>query len=391
MEKIMESCKEAEFYERMTDGHVRCTLCPHECRIGPDKRGICGVRFNENGTLVTLVYGRVVARHLDPIEKKPLFHFQPGSTSYSIATVGCNLRCTFCQNWEISQGPKRRLVTNETVRHAEVHAEVPSWAATPEVTVDPESPEPICPQLEAAEHRIVGEHVTPVQIVEAAIRSGAKSIAYTYTEPTIFYELAYDTAALARERGLKNIFVTNGFTSEGPIRQLAKVLDAANVDLKFFKDENYRRIAGARLQPILDAIRLYRELGVWVEVTTLVIPGLNDSDEELCQIARFVHSVGSEVPWHVTQFYPTYKMLDREHTPVSTLRQARQIGFSTGLRYVYEGNVPGEGGENTYCHQCKTLLIKRYGHVILNNRIRGGNCPDCGAAVAGVEMDGTGS
>jgi pyruvate formate lyase activating enzyme len=387
----MESLKEALFYERVADGHVRCTLCPHECKIGLDNRGICGVRFNEYGTLYTLVYGRVVARNLDPIEKKPLFHFQPGSTSYSIATVGCNLRCTFCQNWEISQTPKGRLATQETSRHATGRGEVPASAATSQVTVDPESPEPICPQLEAAEHRIVGEHVTPDEIVKAAIRSGAKSIAYTYTEPTIFYELAYDTAVLARKRGLKNIFVTNGFTSEGPLRQLATVLDAANVDLKFFKDASYRRIAGARLDPILDAIRLYRKLGVWVEVTTLIIPGVNDSDEELLDIARFVHSVGPEVPWHVTQFYPTYKMLDREHTPVVTLRHARQIGLSTGLRYVYEGNVPGEGGENTYCHQCKSLLIKRYGHVMLNNRIRGGTCPDCGAAIDGVELDGTDS
>jgi pyruvate formate lyase activating enzyme len=363
----MDPLKEALFYEPMADGHVLCSLCPHECKIGLDKRGICGVRFNENGTLYTLVYGRVVARNVDPIEKKPLFHFQPGSTSYSIATVGCNLRCTFCQNWEISQGPKGKLTLAEK-------------QATP-------TTETICPQLEAAEHRIIGENVTPEQIVEAAIRAEAKSIAYTYTEPTIFYELAYDTAILARQQGLKNIFVTNGFTSAGPIRQLATVLDAANVDLKFFKDESYRRIAGARLQPILDAIRLYHELGVWVEVTTLVIPGVNDSDEELCNIARFVHSVGPEVPWHVTQFYPAYKMLDRSFTPVETLRRARRIGLSTGLRYVYEGNVPGEGGEDTYCFQCKGLLIKRYGYVILRNRIRDSKCPDCGARIDGVEMD----
>jgi pyruvate formate lyase activating enzyme len=367
----MELLKEALFYERMADGHVLCTLCPHECKIGLEKRGICGVRFNDSGVLYTLVYGRVAARNLDPIEKKPLFHFQPGSTSYSIATVGCNLRCTFCQNWEISQGPKGKLTPVEGQVSTACDA--------------------ICPQLEAAEHRIVGEHVTPNEIVQAAVRSGAKSIAYTYTEPTIFYELAYDTAVLARQRGLKNIFVTNGFTSDEPIRQLAKVVDAANVDLKFFKDESYRRVAGTRLEPILDAIRLYHELGVWVEVTTLVIPGVNDSDEELLEIARFVHSVGPEVPWHVTQFYPAYKMLDRTPTPVDRLHTARQIGLSTGLRYVYEGNVPGEGGENTYCHRCRSPLIKRYGHVMLGNRIRGGTCPDCGTAMDGVDMDGTDS
>ena len=363
----METLKEAMFYEAGTNGHVRCTLCPHECNIGPEKRGICGVRFNDRGTLRSLVYGRVVARNVDPIEKKPLFHFQPGSTSYSIATVGCNLRCTFCQNWQISQFPRARI------------------SVAPDAEAQME--ESICPQLEAAEHRITGEHVTPEEIVESAVRSGSKSIAYTYTEPTVFYELAYETAVLARERGLKNIFVTNGFTSLAPIRQLANVLDGANVDLKFFTDSSYRRISGARLAPILDAIRLYRELRVWVEITTLLIPGINDSDDEIRDIARFVHSVGPEVPWHVTQFYPAYKLLDRGHTPVETLRRARQIGLATGLRYVYEGNVPGEGGENTYCYRCKTRLVHRYGHVVLSNRIRSGRCPDCDSAIDGVEMD----
>lgn len=364
----MDALKEALFYEKMPDGRVHCTLCPHECKIGAGKRGVCGVRFNHHGVLYTLVYDKVVARHLDPIEKKPLFHFQPGSTSYSIATVGCNMRCTFCQNWEISQGPKAKGAGEETG--------------------NPETPEPICPPLENIAHRIIGEHVTPHQIVSAAVRTGAKSIAYTYTEPTIFYELAYDTARLAREKRLKNIVVTNGFISEAALRQMATVLDAANVDLKFFNDRNYRRITGAGLQPILEAIRLYRALGVWVEVTTLVIPGLNDSDAELRQIATFVHSVGPEVPWHLSQFYPAYKMTDRGPTPVSTLRHARDIGVDVGLRYVYEGNVPGEGGENTYCYMCKSLLIQRYGFLVLSNRIHEGKCPDCRARIDGVEMDG---
>lgn len=361
--------KEALFYEKMVDGRVHCTLCPHECKIAEGKRGVCGVRVNSEGTLYTLVYDKLVARNVDPIEKKPLFHFQPGSTSYSIATVGCNMRCTFCQNWEISQAPKGKLALKEKL--------------------NPEVPEPICPQLDAAAYRIIGEHMTPQQIVGAALRTGAKSIAYTYTEPTIFYELAYDTAVLARAQGLKNVFVTNGFISENALRKMATVLDGANVDLKSFKDRNYKRITGARLQPVLAAIRLYRALGVWVEVTTLVIPGLNDSDGELHQIAEFVHSVGPEVPWHVSQFYPAYKMTDRGPTPVSTLRHARKIGFKAGLRYVYEGNVPGEGGENTYCYTCNALLIERYGFLILGNRISSGKCPDCGARIDGIEMDGT--
>ncbi len=364
----MELLKEALFYEKMAGGWVRCTLCPHDCKVRMGRRGACGVRVNRGGALYTLVYDRVASRGLDPIEKKPLFHFQPGTTSYSIATVGCNLRCLFCQNWEISQWPKGKL---------------PGGG---QVALD--APDPVCPQLEEVPHRIIGERLTAQQIVDAALRSGAKSVAYTYTEPTIFFELAYDTAVLARSRGLKNIFVTNGFIGEPALRHVATVLDAANVDLKFFKDDSYRRISGARLQPILEAIRLYRTLGVWVEVTTLVIPGLNDSDDELRQIAGFVHSVGSEVPWHVSQFYPAYKMLDRGRTPVSTLRRAREIGVEAGLRYVYEGNVPGEGGENTYCYECQALLIHRYGFFILSNRVRNSRCPDCGTPIDGVEMDG---
>jgi len=365
----MESLREALFYDRLSEDRVHCTLCPHECKIRDGRYGACGVRVNRGGVLYTLVHDAVVSRNLDPIEKKPLFHFQPGSTTYSIATVGCNMRCLFCQNWEISQWPKGKR--------------------SDEGPVDPEATDPICHQLEAAPYRIIGERVTPQQIVDAAVRTGAKSVAYTYTEPTIFYELAHDTAVLARARGLKNIFVTNGFICQAPLRQIASVLDAANVDLKFFKEESYRRISGARLQPILEAVRLYRELGVWVEVTTLVIPGLNDSDEELRQIAGFVRSVGLDVPWHVTQFYPAYKMMDRGRTPVATLRRAREIGIEAGLRYVYEGNVPGEGGENTSCYGCKALLIHRYGHFIRGNRIRDGKCPDCGVAIVGIEMSGS--
>jgi pyruvate formate lyase activating enzyme len=365
----MSALHEARFYEREPDGRVLCTLCPHDCRIAEGGRGACGVRYVHSGKLYTLVYEKVVAREVDPVEKKPLFHFYPGSVAYSISTVGCNLRCSFCQNWQISQWAKERLP-----KHLE--------SAT-----DPDG-EPICPQLAQLERTIAGEPVTPQGVVHAARMTGCASIAYTYTEPTIFYELAYDTAVLARERGIKNIFVTNGFISEAPLRELATVLDAANVDLKFFKDESYRRISRARLQPILDAIRLYHSLGVWVEVTTLVIPGLNDSDAELTQIAEFLCSVSPAIPWHVTQFYGAYKMWDRPPTPIATLRRAREIGLKSGLRYVYEGNVPGEGGENTYCHSCRTLLIERYGFYLRANRIRAGCCPECGTRIDGVGMSG---
>ncbi len=333
--------KEAMFYERLEGDKVKCFLCHQHCTIREGARGFCGVRENRQGTLYTLVWERVVARNIDPIEKKPLFHFLPGSRSYSIATVGCNFRCTHCQNYDISQYPRE-------------HPDIP------------------------------GERVSAAEIVDEAAASRCESISYTYVEPTIFFEYAYECAKLARERGLANVFVSNGYTGPEAARTLAPYLDANNIDLKSFRDEHYKKVCGARLQPVLDTIRLMKELGVWVEVTTLVIPGLNDSEAELRDIARFIKGVGVEVPWHVTQFYPTYKMLDRGRTPVATLRRARDIGLEEGLRYVYEGNVPGEGGENTYCYQCGELLIGRVGFYIKSIGIVEGNCPKCGAAIDGV-------
>ena len=364
----MDELHEARYYETLPGKQVLCTLCPHDCRIADGGRGACGVRYNHNGRLYTLVYDKIVSRIVEPVEKKPLYHFHPGSTAYSIGTVGCNLRCAFCQNWQISQWPKthlpKRIGANGKL----------------------ETQEPICPRLAELEDAIPGEHVTPQGIVDAALSAGATSIAYTYTEPTIFYELAYETAVLAREQGLKNIFVTSGYISEAPLRELATVLDAANVDIKFFKEESYRHISRVRMQPILDAIRLYHELGVWLEATTLVIPGINDSDEELTAIAEFVHSVGAEVPWHVSQFYPAYKMRDVPVTALATLRRAGELGRAAGLRYVYEGNVPGEAGEDTLCWQCGALLIDRYGFHVRANHIRNGRCPKCGTVIDGIAM-----
>jgi pyruvate formate lyase activating enzyme len=362
---------EARFYEKRAGGAVLCTLCPHDCHIRDGGRGACAVRYNSGGVLYTLVYDRVVARHVDPVEKKPLFHFFPGSHVYSIATVGCNQRCSFCQNWTIAQWPKEHLP-----------ASLRSSTAS-------EGPGLICPQFAELGQRVIGEPVTPEAIVSAARATGCDSIAYTYTEPTIFYELACDTAALARQAGLRNIFVTNGFISAEPLRALSGVLDAANVDLKFFNPGSYRRIARARLEPILAAIRLYHEIGVWLEITTLVIPGVNDSDGELTQIAEFIASIDPAIPWHVSQFYPTYKMLDRPATPVATLRRAAAIGRSAGLRYVYEGNVPGEAGESTRCWQCGELLIQRFGSLMRRNRIEDGTCPGCKAKIDGVGMSAT--
>jgi pyruvate formate lyase activating enzyme len=356
--------REAMFYEPIADGRVLCSLCALYCKIAPGRRGACSVRVNVDQKLYTLVYDKVAARHVDPIEKKPFFHFHPGSRAYSIATVGCNFRCLHCQNFELSQQPKFK---------------------TPAISAHGgESPQGPSLSLHDLEARIPGERVTPDEIVAAAQRSGCHSIAYTYTEPTVFYELAYDTARRAAAEGLANVFVTNGYTTEDALVAIAPYLDAANVDLKSFNDGAHKRMTGVRLQPVLDAIRVYRRLGVWLEVTTLVIPGHNDSDAELRQIAEFIASVGVDVPWHVTQFYPTYRLLDRPRTPPQTLRRARQIGLNTGLHYVYEGNVPGEGGENTFCHACQALLVQRYGHAVVENRIRRGRCPVCATTVAGV-------
>ena len=334
--------EEARFYEKLEDQKVRCHLCAHECLIEPEKRGICLVRENEGGRLYSLVYGKIVSQSNDPIEKKPLFHFLPGTRSFSIATVGCNFQCQHCQNYEISQYPRFHDL------------EVPGQEFTAEA--------------------IVGQ-------VQAA---NSASISYTYIEPTIFAEFAYDTAVLAREKGIRNIFVSNGYMTETSARAMAGVLDGNNIDLKSFSDDFYRKICKARLQPVLDTIALMKEAGVWVEVTTLVIPGLNDSDTELRDIADFIKEVGADIPWHVSAFHPTYKMLDRPYTPVDTLLRARQIGLKAGLRYVYTGNIPGQDGESTYCYECNALLIERVGYTIRYNRLQDGCCHQCGARIDGV-------
>ncbi len=338
--------KEAMFYESL-DGKVRCRLCNHLCLIKDDKRGICGVRENRSGNLYSLVYGRSVAADVDPVEKKPLFNFYPGTRTYSIATVGCNFRCLNCQNWQISQMPKGK------------------------------------------KRRIIGEELRPEKIVADARKNGCQSIAYTYTEPTIFFEYAYDTAKLAHEEKIKNIFVSNGYTGTEAIRQISPYLDAVNVDLKGFTEEFYREVCGARLQPVLDNIRLYKELGIWVEVTTLIIPGYSDDEGQLREIARFIKSVGEDIPWHISAFYAAYKLLDVPPTPVMSLRKAWEVGKKEGLRYVYEGNVPGEEGENTCCYNCGELLIKRYGFELMENKLINGKCPICGLQMDGVGLKGS--
>lgn len=333
--------KRAFFQETREENKVQCSLCAHRCLIAEGKRGICAVRENQGGVLYSLVYDKIIARNIDPIEKKPLFHFLPGSLSFSIATPGCNFRCKHCQNADISQLPRDH------------------GGAIP------------------------GEAVTPEQIVAAAKATRCASISYTYTEPTIYFELAYDTAKLAVQAGIKNVFVTNGYITPEALAEIRPYLHAANIDLKGFTEDFYRTICGAKLEPVLDAIRLYREYGIWIEITTLVIPGHNDSEPELRRIAEFIRSVGEEVPWHVSRFHPTYKLTDRPRTPIQTLQRARRIGLDAGLRYVYEGNVPGEG-EDTVCWKCKNTLVKRVGFSVEENRVTEGKCPSCGAAIDGV-------
>lgn len=331
-------------YEKLSEGKVKCNLCNHRCTIKDGSYGICGVRQNVDGALFTLVYDRIISSHIDPIEKKPLFQFYPGSRAYSIATVGCNFTCRHCQNSDISQLPREK------------------------------------------KGYIVGEKMGPEEIVREAHSSGCKSIAYTYTEPTIFFELAYETAQRAHDKGIKNIFVSNGYMTPEALEEISPYLDGINIDLKSFTEKFYKEICGGRLEPVLDNIKLAKRLGIWVEVTTLIIPTLNDSQDELRQIAEFLRDVDSNIPWHISQFYPTYQMINLPRTPVETLHMAREIGIETGLHYVYEGNVPGRGNENTYCHQCGELLIERWGYSIVKNTIKDGHCPSCQGFVAGVGL-----
>ena len=333
--------REAYLYDKKEDGSVRCRLCNHRCAIKVGGRGICGVRENRRGTLFSLVYGKVIARHVDPIEKKPLFHFLPGTRSYSIATVGCNFRCLFCQNADISQMP-------------------------------------------ADKKQIWGEDFFPPQIVEEALDFQAVTIAYTYTEPTIYYELALDTARLASKKGIRNIFVSNGYMTEACLEDIYPDLHAANIDLKAFSDDFYKEQCGAKLAPVMKTLETLVSQGVWLEVTTLLIPELNDRTEELQEIARFLVDLSPDIPWHISRFHPTYRLTGVPSTHAESIRRARDVGLEAGLKYVYTGNLPGDEGEKTSCHQCGTLLIDRVGFSVTKNKIEAGDCPQCGVSIPGV-------
>lgn len=336
----------AILYDQLEDNKVRCRLCAHGCVIKDGKRGICQVRQNQGGTLYSLVYGQLIAANPDPIEKKPLFHFLPGTTSFSIATLGCNFQCAFCQNWNISQHPR----LNDSPLDGE-----------------PEVP--------------------PFSVVSQAQASGCASMSYTYTEPTIFFEYARDCMTLAVEKGIKNVFVSNGYESADCVEACRGLLHAANIDLKAMNDRFYKEECKARLQPVLDTLKAMHAAGIWLEVTTLIIPGKNDDPGELKELTRFISDeLSPRVPWHVSAYTPRYKYEGSGigPTPVKLLERALEIGREAGLAYVYAGNVYGHSTESTFCPQCGAELITRRGFTVLTNRISDGRCPQCQTEQAGV-------
>ena len=331
---------EAMLYKKLENNAVHCRLCSHYCKIQEGDAGLCRVRRNQGGVLYTLAYGETVARNVDPIEKKPLYHFLPGTRSYSIATAGCNFRCGFCQNWQISQAASERGLVGD------------------------------------------GQSFSPAQAAAEAQRGDCASIAYTYTEPTVFFEYARQTALAAREKGLKNVFVTNGYMSRQALEEAGSWLDAANVDLKAWSDDYYRDTCGGRLKPVLETIENMKRLGIWVEVTTLVIPGDNDTEEDLKGIAEFIASVGPETPWHISRFHPDYRFDRHSPTPLETLEKAERIGLAAGLKYIYLGNVGV--ARYTHCPACGKMVIERSYMGIGRLEIRDGRCASCGAVVDGI-------
>ena len=332
--------KEAMFYKKLEGKNVQCQLCPRFCVISDGKRGFCGVRENQGGVLYTLSFAKPVAMHIDPIEKKPLAHFLPGTTAFSIATAGCNLKCKFCQNWEISQ-------------------------ARPE--------------------DIEYSYIEPKELVEKVKKSGSPTIAYTYTEPTIFYEYMLEVAKLARKEGIKNVMHSNGYINEEPLRQLAKYLDGANIDLKGFNEDYYNRMTEGTLAAVLRTLKILKEEGVHIEITNLILSGYNDDMDSIAKMCLWIkENLGADTPLHLARAFPMYKMMHLNPTPIETLEKAKSIASDCGLKYVYIGNIGSDTTGNTYCPKCKKILIERRGYFIVQNNIVDGKCKFCGEKIEGV-------
>ncbi|SRR6056297_10599 len=331
--------KEAEYYIRTPRG-PKCQLCPNECNIKEGEVGDCRTRVTEDNTLYSIVYGNPCSMHIDPIEKKPLFHFYPQSRAFSVATAGCNLACLNCQNWQISQKSPKETRNYDAM---------------------------------------------PPKLVNLAKKNNCKSIAYTYTEPIIFYEYMYDSAVLAHEDGIKNVMISAGYINEKPLRKLAKVIDAANIDLKSFSNDIYMRLNAGGLDTVLNTLKILKEEGVWLEITNLVVPEWTDDLDMIREMCKWLFDNGfKDAPLHFSRFHPMHKLKHLPSTPIDKLKKARQIAFDEGLNYVYIGNVPGTDGENTYCPNCEEMIIKRRGFFILKNQVKNGKCTHCGHPIAGV-------
>jgi len=329
----------------LTNQKVLCQACAHACQLEEEEFGLCGVRKVENGELKLLVYGLAAAVNVDPVEKKPMFHFLPRTKAFSVGTVGCNLSCAFCQNSDISQYPQEH------------------------------------------QHQLKGQSLSPQAIVQLAQEYGCDSIAYTYNEPIVFFEYTYDTAKLAHEKGIKNIYVTSGYETKKAIDLLAPYIDGMNIDIKGFTNTFYKEICGATLKPVLEAIKYAYEKEIWIEITTLLIPGKNDSEQEIRDIAKFIANVNCNIPWHLSAFHPSYKMTDVERTPASTLQRAYKIAQEEGLKYIYIGNIDDKEHASTYCPACHKGVIDRSGHsgqYVTNSLDTNGSCPHCGYRLEGV-------